>query len=82
MKISRIISNAIAKRIGYTVIGTGWTKRHYTHTYSEALEWVACYKGDGATIYLNGLFTIMPLATRYPYGKQGHSKVGIIRPSV
>lgn len=55
MKISRTILNAIVKRIGFTVIGTGYAKRHHTFTLCEALKWAACYP-DGATVYLNGLF--------------------------
>lgn len=71
MKISRIISNAVAKRIGYTVIGIGCTKRHYTHTYNEALEWAMCYKLSGATIHLNGLFTILPIVNITPTVDKG-----------
>lgn len=52
------LKNYIMRKYGYTVIG--YTKQgkafgsgHYTVTFREALEWVACYKG-GATVYLNG----------------------------
>jgi hypothetical protein len=47
------ITNYIASIIGYTVIGKGYGKRHYTMTFKEALQWAACYD-DGATVYLNG----------------------------
>jgi len=47
------ITNYIASRIGYTVIGRGYTKRHYAITFKEALQWAACYD-DGATVYASG----------------------------
>jgi hypothetical protein len=66
MKITRIISTAIAKRIGYTVIGTGCVKRHYTHSYGEAMAWAKCYRLSGATIHLSGFFSVMPLVNIAP----------------
>jgi hypothetical protein len=65
MKISRIITNTIAKRIGFTVIGKGYAKRHYTFTMSEALAWAACYD-DGATVYLNGIFAAHRYTVKAP----------------
>ena len=47
------IKTFIASRIGYTIIGKGYAKRHYAMTFSEALTWAACYD-DGATVYANG----------------------------
>jgi len=70
MKISRIISTAIAKRIGYTVIGIGCTKRHYTHTYSEAMAWAKCYRLTGATIHLSGFFSVLPIIDIAPTATQ------------
>jgi hypothetical protein len=49
----RTITTYIASRIGYTVIGKGYAKRHHTMTFKGALQWAACYD-DGATVYLNG----------------------------
>lgn len=74
MKISRIISNGIAKRIGFTVIGIGCNKRHYTHTYSEAVEWARCYRLTGATIHLNGFFTMHRLINIAPTVDRGIRK--------
>lgn len=55
MKIIRNkIKQAIAKRFGFTVVGLGYNKRHYTLSFSEALEWAACYD-DGAIIVKNGI---------------------------
>ena len=71
MKISRIISTAVAKRIGYTIIGIGCTKRHYTHTYSEAMAWAKCYRLTGATIHLSGFFTVHPLINIAPTASKG-----------
>ena len=65
MKLSRIITNSIAKRIGFTIIGTGYAKRHYTFTMSEALSWAACYD-TGATIYLNGIFAAHRYTVKAP----------------
>ena len=74
MKLSRILSNAVAKRIGFTVVGIGCIKHHYTHTYSEALEWAACYKLSGATIHLNGFFTMLPIIDIVPTVDKGLRK--------
>lgn len=55
MKIIRnTIKQAIAKRFGFTVVGLGYNKRHYTLSFSEALEWAACYD-DGAIIVKGGV---------------------------
>ena len=52
-----IIRNHVAKTIGFTVIGKGSKKRHYTFTFSEAAEWAACYgRHGGASIYKHGLW--------------------------
>jgi hypothetical protein len=45
--------NYFLSHIGYTIIGKGYTKRHYALTYTEALAWAACYD-DGATVYASG----------------------------
>ena len=51
------IINFLAKTIGFTVIGKGSKKRHYTFTFSEAAEWAACYgRHGGASIYKGGLW--------------------------
>lgn len=51
------IRNFLAKTIGFTVIGKGSKKRHYTFTFSEAAEWAACYgRHGGASIYKHGLW--------------------------
>lgn len=49
------IRNYFAKTIGFTVIGIGFKKRHYTFTYSEAVEWAACHPLHGAVIYKGGI---------------------------
>ena len=48
---------ALKKAFGFCVIGQGFKKRHYTFTYSEAVEWAACY--DVATVYKRGNFGAM-----------------------
>jgi hypothetical protein len=51
------IRNILAKTIGFTIIGKGSKKRHYTFTFSEAAEWAACYgRHGGASIYKGGLW--------------------------
>lgn len=47
------MKNYILSRIGYTIIGNGYAKRHYAITFNEALAWAACYD-DGATVYASG----------------------------
>lgn len=53
MKIKRTFIRKLAKilapRFGYTVVGVGYLKRHYSLSYNEALSWAACYD-DGALI--------------------------------
>lgn len=73
MKITRQITNAIAARIGFTVIGKGYVKRHYTFTMSEALAWAACYD-DGATVYLNGVFAAHRYTIKAPTVDKGIRK--------
>ena len=48
---------ALKKAFGFYVIGEGFKKRHYTFTFSEAIEWAACY--DVATVYKRGNFVAM-----------------------
>ena len=48
---------ALKKAFGFCVIGQGFKKRHYTFTYSEAVEWAACY--DVATVYKRGNFVAL-----------------------
>lgn len=38
-----------ARFFGFTVLGHGHSKRHYTFTRAEALSWAACY--PAATIF-------------------------------
>lgn len=42
-KLQRTIVQAIARRVGYTVQGQGFAKKHHTITRAEALQWLACY---------------------------------------
>ena len=52
-----LIRSHLAKAVGFTVIGKGSKKRHYTFTFSEAAEWAACYgRHGGASIYKSGLW--------------------------
>jgi hypothetical protein len=51
---------ALKKAFGFCVIGQGFTKRHYTFTFGEAVEWAACY--DVATVYKRGNFVAMKAA--------------------
>ena len=51
----KTIRNYFAKTVGFTVIGIGFKKRHYTFTYSEAVEWAACHPLHGAVIYKGGI---------------------------
>lgn len=51
------IALQLKKAFGFCTIGKGFAKRHYTFTYSEAVEWAACY--DVATVYKRGNFVAM-----------------------
>lgn len=51
----KTLRNYFAKTYGFTVIGIGFKKRHYTFTYSEAVEWAACHPLRGAVIYKGGI---------------------------
>ena len=52
----KTIRNYFAKTYGFTVIGNGMKKRFYTFTFSEAVEWAACYdRMHGAVIYKGGI---------------------------
>lgn len=44
----------LKKTFGFLVVGNGYKKQHYTFSFAEALEWVACY--DGACVYKRGNF--------------------------
>ena len=48
------IRHAIARRIGYTVQGHGYNKKHHTLTLRAALQWAACY--PAATVTRRGQF--------------------------
>ena len=48
------IALLLKKAFGFMTIGQGFTKRHYTFTRSEALQWASCY--DSATVYRRGNF--------------------------
>jgi hypothetical protein len=43
------LKEQLCKLFGYTVIGVGFKKKHYSMTRAEALEWLACY--DHAIMY-------------------------------
>jgi len=43
------IKEQFCKLFGYTVIGVGFKKKHYSLTRADALEWLACY--DHALMY-------------------------------
>jgi hypothetical protein len=43
------IKQQLCKLFGYTVIGVGFKKKHYSLTRADALEWLACY--DHAIMY-------------------------------
>jgi hypothetical protein len=43
------IKETLCKLFGYTVIGVGFKKKHYSLTRADALEWLACY--DHAMMY-------------------------------
>jgi hypothetical protein len=43
------IYKTVCTLFGYTVIGVGFKKKHYSLTRAEALEWLACY--DHALMY-------------------------------
>ena len=43
------ILQTFCKLFGYTVIGIGFKKKHYSLTPAVALEWMACY--DHALMY-------------------------------
>ena len=51
------IALMLKKAFGFCVIGQGFKKRHYTFTFSEAVEWAACY--DVATVYKRGNFVAL-----------------------
>lgn len=51
------IALLLKKAFGFCVIGQGFKKRHYTFTFSEAVEWAACY--DVATVYKRGNFVAL-----------------------
>ena len=44
-----LIKEQLCKLFGYTVIGVGFKKKHYSLTRADALEWMACY--DHAIMY-------------------------------
>lgn len=50
----KTLHRLIAKAFGFVIIGNGYSKRHYTIRYSEAVSWAACYD-DGANIYRKGI---------------------------
>jgi hypothetical protein len=47
--MQREIKEQLCKLFGYTVIGVGFKKKHYSLTRADALEWLACY--DHAIMY-------------------------------
>lgn len=50
----KTLHNLACRLFGFTIIGSGYKKRHYTLRYSEATQWAACY-ADGAVVYRKGL---------------------------
>jgi len=49
LKENIMIKEQLCKLFGYTVIGVGFKKKHYSLTRADALEWIACY--DHAIMY-------------------------------
>ena len=47
--MQREIKQQLCILFGYTVIGVGFKKKHYSLTRADALEWLACY--DHAIMY-------------------------------
>lgn len=47
--LKRELHQLLCKLFGYTVIGVGFKKKHYSLTRADALEWLACY--DHALMY-------------------------------
>ena len=47
--LQKEIYRTLCKLFGYTVIGVGFKKKHYSLTRADALEWLACY--DHAIMY-------------------------------
>lgn len=47
--LQKEIHQTLCKLFGYTVVGVGFKKKHYSLTRAEALEWLACY--DHALMY-------------------------------
>jgi hypothetical protein len=43
------IKEQFCKLYGFTVMGKGFKKKHYSLTCADALEWLGCY--DNATMY-------------------------------
>jgi hypothetical protein len=41
--MQRELKEQLCKLFGYTVIGVGFKKKHYSLTRADALEWLACY---------------------------------------
>jgi hypothetical protein len=47
--MQREIKEQFCKLFGFTVMGKGFKKKHYSLTRADALEWLACY--DHAVMY-------------------------------
>lgn len=47
--MQREIKEQLCILFGYTIIGVGFKKKHYSLTRADALEWLACY--DHAIMY-------------------------------
>lgn len=52
--MQREIKEQLCILFGYTVIGVGFKKKHYSLTRADALEWLACY--DHAITYKGRVF--------------------------
>ena len=51
--IYKIVHIRLCKTAGFTIIGHGYNKRHYTMSEREAFEWLGCYKH--ASLIVQGL---------------------------
>ncbi len=53
--MQRNLHRILSKAFGFVVIGDGYSKRHYTLSFKEAVSWAACYS-DGANVYKRGIW--------------------------
>jgi hypothetical protein len=62
--IRRNVVQALAKPLGFVIIGHGYKKRHYTLSFKEAVSWAACY--EGASVYRRGVLVATKLLVKSP----------------